>query len=64
MELYGITGEKIATLINTDLSAGYYTTDINAGAFNLASGVYIYRITASNQTGQNFVQVKKLSLTK
>ncbi len=64
LELYGITGEKVATLINSELSAGYYTTDINASAMNLASGVYIYRMTAQNQTEKNFVQVKKLMLTK
>jgi hypothetical protein len=64
LELYGITGEKVATIINGDFSAGYYTADINASSLNLASGVYIYRMTANNQGGQNFVQVKKLMLTK
>lgn len=64
LELYGITGERVATLINTELSAGYYTAEVNAGQLNLASGVYIYRINASNQSGQNFVQVKKLMLAK
>jgi hypothetical protein len=64
LELYGITGEKIATLINSELSAGYYTADVNANALNLASGVYIYRMTAQNPNAQNFVQVKKLMLTK
>ena len=64
LELYGITGEKVATLLNGELSAGYYTADVNASAYNLASGVYIYRMNASNPAGQNFVQVKKLMLTK
>jgi hypothetical protein len=64
LELYGITGERIATIINNELSAGYYTADVNASALNLASGVYIYRMNASNPAGQNFVQVKKLMLTK
>ena len=45
LELYGITGEKIATILNGELSAGYYTADVNASAYNLASGVYIYRMT-------------------
>ena len=30
IELYGITGEKIATLVNSELTAGYYTADVNA----------------------------------
>ena len=64
LELYGITGEKIATLINTDLSAGYYTADINASALNLVSGVYIYRMSANGGNNQTFTQVKKLMLTK
>ena len=64
LELYGITGEKIATLINGELTAGYYTADVNASALNLASGVYIYRMVAQNPSAQNFVQVKKLMLTK
>ena len=64
LELYGITGERVATILNGELSAGYYTADVNASALNLASGVYIYRMNASNPTGQNFVQVKKLMLTK
>ena len=64
MELYGITGEKVATLINTDLSAGYYTADINASDLNLVSGVYIYRMIASGGNNQSFTQVKKLMLTK
>lgn len=64
LELYGITGEKVASIINSELSAGYYTADINASAMNLASGVYIYRMNAQNPSGQNFVQVRKLMLTK
>ena len=64
LELYGITGERVATILNGELSAGYYTADVNASALNLASGVYIYRMNASNPTGQNFVQVKKLMLMK
>lgn len=64
IELYGITGEKVATILNNEQAAGYYTADINAGQLNLASGVYIYRMNANNQSGQSFVQVKKLMLTK
>jgi hypothetical protein len=64
LELCGITGEKIATLVNSELTAGNYTADVNASELNLASGIYIYRMSASNQSGQNFVQVKKLMLTK
>lgn len=64
LELYGVTGEKVGTIINSELAAGYYTTEVNASALNLASGVYIYRMSANGQNNQNFVQVKKLMLTK
>ena len=36
LELYGITGERVATILNSELSAGYYTTDVNASALNLS----------------------------
>ncbi len=67
IELYGITGEKVATLINADHAAGYYNLELNAGELNLASGLYLYRMTAQDQSSANaepFVQVKKLLLTK
>lgn len=64
IELFGITGEKIATIINGEISAGYYTIDVNASTLNLASGVYVYRISAVGQNNQSFVRVKKLMLTK
>ena len=64
LEIYGITGEKVATLINSELAAGYYTADVNAGQLNLASGVYIYRMTAIGGNNQSFTQVKKLMLMK
>lgn len=64
LELYGITGEKVGMILNEEQSAGYYTAEINASGLNLASGVYIYRMSASSTAGQNFVQVKKLVLMK
>lgn len=66
LELYGISGEKVATLINGEVSAGYYSFDVNAHKLNLASGVYIYRMMASNQIAntQPFINVKKLILMK
>ena len=67
IELYGITGEKVATLIDEELAAGYYTTDVNADKLNLASGVYLCRMIAQNQSNQNaktFMQIKKIMLMK
>ena len=66
IELYAVTGEKVATLINEELSAGYYNAGINASTLNLSSGVYLYRISAISQAAdaQAFVQVKKLMIMK
>jgi len=65
LELYGITGEKVATILNSEQSAGYYTMDVNASELNLSSGVYIYRIVASNyETGDRFLSVRKMIMLK
>ncbi|HRI46132.1 MAG TPA: choice-of-anchor D domain-containing protein [Ignavibacteriaceae bacterium] len=65
MELYDITGQKVATLVNTELTAGYYTFDLSVGSYGLASGVYIYRMTAVEKaSGKNFVNTKKMMMLK
>jgi len=65
MELFDVTGQKIAELINTELSAGYYTYDLVAGEFGLASGIYFYRMIATEiGTGKNFAETKKMIMLK
>ncbi|MBZ0201276.1 MAG: DUF4623 domain-containing protein [Ignavibacteriaceae bacterium] len=65
IELYDITGQKVAELLNREQSAGYYTLDISANKHKLASGVYIYRMIAvDNTSGKNFVNTKKMMLLK
>jgi hypothetical protein len=64
LEVYNIAGQKVAELVNQDQSAGYYTVDFGTTG-KLASGVYIYRINASdNATGKNFTETKKMMLLK
>ncbi|MBU2444610.1 MAG: T9SS type A sorting domain-containing protein, partial [Bacteroidetes bacterium] len=56
--IYNILGEQVATLINNEtLNAGEYNYDFNAS--RLASGTYIYRLTAGE-----FSQTKKMILLK
>ncbi len=58
LTVYDILGREIAVLINNEyLLAGSYNIKFNAG--NLASGIYIYRLTAGNN-----VISKKMQLLK
>ena len=57
LEVYDILGRRVETLVNEERLPGQYEV-IFIGK-NLASGVYIYRITAGT-----FTQVKKMQLLK
>lgn len=57
IEVFTISGEKIATLLDAYKPAGYHTVDFDGG--NLASGVYLYRIQAGN-----YVKTEKMVLMK
>jgi hypothetical protein len=63
MEVYNIAGQKVVDLVNQEQSAGYYTVDF--GSSKLSSGVYVYRIVASDKvTGNVFSSIKKMMLLK
>jgi hypothetical protein len=65
LSLYNIAGQRIAVLINEQQAAGYHSLDFNAS--NLVSGVYFYRLEAvapSMDTGQRYIQTRKLLLIK
>jgi hypothetical protein len=63
LDIYNTVGQKVVELVNQTQSAGYYT--INFGASNLSSGIYVYRLSAVNQsTGKNFSMIKKMMLLK
>jgi len=55
--VYNLLGQKVATLVNESLNAGGH--EVTFDASHLASGMYLYRITA----GQ-FTSVKKMLLLK
>jgi hypothetical protein len=48
LEVYNIMGQRVATLVDANMSAGNHTVTFNASAF--ASGVYIYRLQAGDVT--------------
>ncbi|HEX2787755.1 MAG TPA: T9SS type A sorting domain-containing protein [Ignavibacteria bacterium] len=57
ISVYDVTGKLIKQLLNDNRTSGSYEVKFNA--FNLASGVYYYKITAGD-----FSEVKKMMLVK
>lgn len=57
LEVYNLIGQKVTTLINSELNAGQYDIEFNGS--ELSSGIYLYRIHAGN-----FTSVKKMLLLK
>ncbi len=57
IEVYNITGSKVAVLVDEYKQAGVYVAEFRAG--NLASGLYFYRIQAGT-----FSKVKRMILLK
>lgn len=62
LKVFNVLGQEVTTLYNNDLSAGVHYITFNAN--NLNSGVYLYRLEAHGADGTNFVEVKKMILTK
>jgi YVTN family beta-propeller protein len=57
LEVYSITGEKVATLVDGTMRAGKYLIKWDAG--QLPSGVYFYRLTVGS-----YASTKKMILVK
>ena len=55
--MYNVVGEEVATLVNKEMQAGYYTINWNAG--NLPSGIYLYHLSSGNH-----LEIKKMMLLK
>ena len=65
LEVFSITGQKVAELVNQDQQAGYYSVSFGSYSSKLASGVYIYKIAATEKAGgNNFSTVKKMIMLK
>lgn len=57
LEVYNMLGQRVATLLNRQMTAGSHMVPFNASY--LGSGIYIYRLTAGN-----FVDTKRMTLIK
>lgn len=57
LDIFNVLGQKVATLVDKKMSAGYHTLTWDAGAH--ASGIYLYRLHAGD-----FVESKKMVLIK
>ena len=57
LEIFNILGQKVATVVDKSLKAGYHKLQYNGN--RLASGLYFYRIKAGS-----FEKVRKMMLIK
>jgi photosystem II stability/assembly factor-like uncharacterized protein len=67
LNIFNILGQKVATLINEQRSAGYHSVVWNADDSNgrkLSSGIYFYMLKASGIDGNEFQKIKKMVLLK
>jgi hypothetical protein len=60
--VYNLLGKTVATLVNEIVPAG--SQEVTFDGINLNSGVYFYRIEATSNDGNSFVDIKKMILTK
>jgi hypothetical protein len=67
MDVFNTLGQRVRSLVNDDVAAGYHEVEWNgttsAGA-SLASGVYFVQMSAKGTNGASFSSVRKLMLLK
>jgi len=57
LDIYDVTGRKVAELLDSPMTAGYHSVRFDGSGFS--SGVYFYRLTT-----ENFVRTRQLVLVK
>lgn len=62
LEVFNLLGKQVALLIDSKISAGIHNVRWNA--FNLSSGVYLYRLTARALDGNKYINTKKMILMR
>jgi photosystem II stability/assembly factor-like uncharacterized protein len=62
LKIFDITGKEISTLVNRKQNEGTYEIKFDGG--NLPSGIYFYKLEITDDKGNTFSDVKKMSLIK
>ncbi len=64
IEIYNILGQRVRTLLNEEKPPGFYVVEFDASS--LASGFYIYRLSArqAGMQAEGFVDIRKMIVTK
>lgn len=64
IDIYNMTGEKVATLLSETKETGVHSLSLDAVKHGLSSGIYFYRMTVVSGSGEVFSSTRKLSLIK
>ncbi len=65
IELYTVTGQRIAVMLNETVAAGYHDFSIDMTPYNLSSGLYIYKFSGKElSSGKNLNYVNKMIFLK
>ncbi|MFA7421243.1 MAG: T9SS type A sorting domain-containing protein, partial [Melioribacteraceae bacterium] len=63
--VYDILGREVAILVNEEKSAGSHQIEWSSATYKyISSGIYIYRIVASVEDEQKFINTKKMLFIK
>mgnify|MGYP003632596848 FL=1 len=62
IKVYNIMGQEVATIVNDQMQAGFHNATFTAD--NLASGIYMARLSAIGSSGKQFIREIKMQLIK
>jgi hypothetical protein len=62
LEVYNILGERIASVVDKEMSAGRY--DVSFDGSRLSSGVYIYKLQVVNDAAGSITRIHRMLLVK
>ncbi len=62
LEVYNLIGQKVMDLIQGEFEAGKHSVQLNGSS--MASGIYLFKLTAVGENGSMFSSSKKMTLLK